>query len=634
MYRATTNLNELREYLALADIISFDLETAPYDPYRDDERAALDPRKSQIVGVSFSVSEGDAIYVPIAHRVGINADHVAVLNLLAEFAAETGITKVAHNLAFESIFLYKHGIVLQPPCYDTIAAAQMTLKGNSTFRSLSDSGLKTLVPELLGVELPSFTDVTNGRHFDELNPSDPETIRYACADADYTLQLCHLLNGWYDRYLPKHRYIIEQLESPTAVYCGLMKFNGILVDQALMTAKAAECEAQISKLRDEIAFMIGDVNIGANASASAFKQYLYKDLALPVLKTTAKYQAAADEEAFVLLKEWCHINKPELEPLFGLILQYRAIGKVFSTYIEGYRKHINSVTGRIHPQLLQLGAESGRFACRQPNVQNLVSGSEINIRDFIVAPEGSCLIELDYSQIEARIAAYLSREEQLLRIFREGGDLHAMTTASVFRIPLEEASDKRNPEYKHRRTVAKTTFFGFLYGIYAKSLQRNLKLSAGIDVTLDQGNAFLDNLANSYPTLAAWQRDVINRAKARGYAETALGRRRYLPLICSTDFIKRGNAERAALNHGVQGLAADLHKLAMGRLVCSLPPYLKPLFTVHDSFIFECPDQMMHEAAALVKGAMEIPVPIDGFDVPIVADVSIGRSYGSLEEEG
>jgi len=265
-------------------------------------------------------------------------------------------------------------------------------------------------------------------------------------------------------------------------------------------------------------------------------------------------------------------------------------------------------------------------------MQNLKHSCDVNVRDFIVAPEEHSLIELDYSQIEARIAAYLSREERLLWIFRGGSDLHAMTTASVFRVPLDEASDKRNPEYKHRRTVAKMTFFGFLYGIYAKSLQRNLKLSAGIDVSMEQSKDFLDNLASSHPTLTAWQKQVITQVKSRGYAETALGRRRYLPLIRSTDFIKRGNAERAALNHGVQGFAADLLKLAMGRLTLTLPKYLKPLFTVHDSLVFECPDDMVPEAVAVVKGAMEIPPPIEGFDVPIVADVSIGKSYGSMGE--
>jgi len=213
-----------------------------------------------------------------------------------------------------------------------------------------------------------------------------------------------------------------------------------------------------------------------------------------------------------------------------------------------------------------------------------------------------------------------------------GGDLHAMTTATIFRIPIGEASDRKHPHYKHRRTMAKTTFFGFLYGIYAKSLQRNLKLDAGIDAGIEECKRFLANLAASHPTLTDWQKSAISAAKTNRYAETALGRRRYVPLICSTDFMKQGNAERAALNHGVQGLAADLLKLAMARLIMVMPQYLKPLFTVHDSLVFECPDGHISEAVALIKATMEIPPPIPDFDVPIIAEVSVGKSYGRMEE--
>jgi DNA polymerase-1 len=180
--------------------------------------------------------------------------------------------------------------------------------------------------------------------------------------------------------------------------------------------------------------------------------------------------------------------------------------------------------------------------------------------------------------------------------------------------------------------VAKTTFFGFLYGIYAKSLQRNLKLDADIIASIEECKAFLRNLAESYPILAAWQKHTISGCREQRYAETALGRRRYLPDIRSNDFLKQGNAERAALNHGVQGLAADLLKLATARLITVLPSYVRPLFTVHDSLVFEVPDERIEEAANIIKAAMEIRPPIDGFDIQIIADVSIGKSYGDMKE--
>jgi DNA polymerase-1 len=269
------------------------------------KRRRWTPINADIVRVSFSISEGTAVYVPLRHKTGKNAGSPdKIMQWLAKSVFENKeIVKIAHNLSFEAMFLYALGVVLQPPCYDTIAAAQMTLKSNTAFRTLSDSGLKTLAQELFSAELPSFETVTAGRYFDELDPRDEQTIRYACADSDFTLRLYHLFNNWFDRYLPKYRFIVEKLESPAAVYVGLMKYNGLLTDKELMLKKQAEAEAKLAELRDNIAFMIGDVNIGANASTSAFKKYLYEDLKLPVFKTMAKYQEAMDDEAMILLAE-------------------------------------------------------------------------------------------------------------------------------------------------------------------------------------------------------------------------------------------------------------------------------------------------------------------------------------------
>jgi len=434
-YRCVKTLAEIRNYLGGANLAAFDFETAPDDPYRNEEKAALDAHKAHIVGVSFSAAEGAAVYVPLKHRVGENAaEQEEIWRWLTEaFFQNTGIIKVAHNLSFEAMFLYALGVVLQPPCYDTIAAAQMTLKSNTAFRTLSDSGLKTLTPEMFGTELPSFEEVAAGRHFDELDPQDPETVRYACADSDYALRLYRLFNNWFDRYLPKHRFIVEKIESPTAVYCGLMKYNGLPVDRELMTAKQAEADGRLERLREEIAFMTGDVYIGANAGTAAFKKYLYDDLKLPVFKTTAKYQEAMDDEVMILLAEWCAENRPDLAPLFNLVQEYRKWGKIKSTYIDGYMEHINSATGRIHPDLFPLATETGRFAARKPNLQNMprADGDEIGVRNFIIAPEGKTLLSLDFSQIELRVGAFYCRDERMLETYRNKGDIHAQTTSVI-----------------------------------------------------------------------------------------------------------------------------------------------------------------------------------------------------------
>lgn len=634
-YRCETNLQEIEKYLRGAGVVAFDFETAPLPAYRDDNKAALDAHRSHIVGVSLSVAEGSAVYVPLRHLRGPNADPEQIIPFLrGALWMNPAVVKIAHNLSFEAMFLYALGVVVQPPCYDTIAAAQMTLKTTFEFRALSDSGLKKLVPELLGDELPTFEDVTEGRFFDELASDDPDTVRYACADSDYALRLYRRFNEWFDAYLPRHRWIVENIESPTAVYCGLMKYNGLLMDETAMIRKQGECAARLLELREKIHAMTGDVEIGANAGTQAFKDYLFKTLGLPVLKTTAKNAEAADDQTMVMLAEWCADHRPELVPLFELVQEYRKWSKLKTTYIDGYLRFINPVTGRIHPDLLPLATETGRFACRRPNLQNQCQpGNDyVGVRNFIVSPEGWLLMEADYSQVELRIVAYLSQDAVMLDAYKNGEDIHSITTSAVFGISREEAADKHHSEYKHRRTVAKGTMFGILYGIGAKGLSVNLKASAGVRASVEQCEQYIAGIKARYTNLATWQQYAKETARRRQYAQTALGRRRYLPGIRSQDFRRRASSERMAMNTPVQGLAADCLKLAMGRLVKTLAdkPYIRPVMTVHDSLVFEVRADHVDEAAALVKGCMEALPPLENF-MPLVAEVAVGERYGELE---
>ena len=634
-YRCETNLQEIEKYLRGAGIVAFDFETAPLPAYRDDNKAALDAHRSHIVGVSLSVAEGSAVYVPLRHLRGPNTDPEQIIPFLrGALWMNPAVVKIAHNLSFEAMFLYALGVVVQPPCYDTIAAAQMTLKTTFEFRALSDSGLKKLVPELLGDELPTFEDVTEGRFFDELASDDPDTVRYACADSDYALRLYRRFNEWFDAYLPRHRWIVENIESPTAVYCGLMKYNGLLMDETAMIRKQGECAARLLELREKIHAMTGDVEIGANAGTQAFKDYLFKTLGLPVLKTTAKNAEAADDQTMVMLAEWCAEHRPELVPLFELVQEYRKWSKLKTTYIDGYLRFINPASGRIHPDLLPLATETGRFACRRPNLQNQCQpGNDyVGVRNFIVSPEGWLLMEADYSQVELRIVAYLSQDAVMLDAYKNGEDIHSITTSAVFGISREEAADKHHSEYKHRRTVAKGTMFGILYGIGAKGLSVNLKASAGVRASVEQCEQYIAGIKARYTNLATWQQYAKETARRRQYAQTALGRRRYLPGIRSQDFRRRASSERMAMNTPVQGLAADCLKLAMGRLVKTLAdkPYIRPVMTVHDSLVFEVRADHVDEAAALVKGCMEALPPLENF-MPLVAEVAVGERYGELE---
>ena len=381
--------------------------------------------------------------------------------------------------------------------------------------------------------------------------------------------------------------------------------------------------------------MTDGASIGANASTKAFKDYLYKTLGLPVLKTTEKFSEAVDDEALILLSEWCEQNRPELVPIFQMIAEYRKWNKLKSTYISGYLKFLNTDTKRIHPDLMPLATETGRFASRNANLQNTPrkDNDPIGIRKFIAAPKGKMLISLDFSQIELRIGAFYCRDEKMLETYRNNGDIHAQTTSVIFNIPFSEAIDKGNSHYKERRTIAKNCNFGVFYGLFPKGLQRTLKFKAGLSKSIDECCEIISNLKAGYKGLEKWQRKVKRQAAEDGYVETYLGRRRYLPSITSADWGKKSFAQRCALNTPIQGTAADILKLAMGRIIKGLSErlWLKPMLQIHDELIFEVPKDKVNEAVNFVKECME-QQPFEGFDVPIIAEAAAGETFGTLSE--
>jgi DNA polymerase-1 len=415
----------------------------------------------------------------------------------------------------------------------------------------------------------------------------------------------------------------------------MMKYNGVPMNVAAMFEKQKEAEEKLIALRAEIDSMTGGVDIGANASTSAFKKYLFNDLDLPVLKTTDKHQEAADDATMMLLTEYCQEKRPELVRLFELVQEYRKWGKLKSTYIDGYLTHINTATGRIHPDLMPLGTETGRFASRNPNLQNCPrkDNDPVGVRNFIAAPEGSILVSLDFSQIELRVGAFYCRDERMLETYHTGGDIHAATTSVVFHIPFATAADKNAPHYKERRTIAKNCNFGVFYGLFPSGLQKTLKFKAGLDVSKEQCAGIIDNLKNGYPRLTEWQDIVKKRAASTCFAETWLGRRRYIIGILSPDWGKRSFAERCAMNTPIQGTAADIMKLAMGRIAQGIKerPWLKPFLQIHDELVFEIPADKLDEAVAFVKACME-EQPFSDFDVPIIAEGAYGANFGELKE--
>ena len=635
-YRLVTSADGIREYLRGAPEVAVDFETSPKEEYRDIPRASLDPAMNIPTGISFCTRIGTGIYVPINHIIGKNIDPMELHELLFVFFRDTRMVKIVHNLAFEAAIAFTHyGAVIQEPVYDTLAAAQMSNDGDWMFRKLKDSGLKTLARDVLGTKLPTFTDVTSGRHFDELDPADPETIRYGCADSDFALRLYHLYNGWFDKWLPPHRWIVEHVESPVSIYSGIMRCHGVPVDQDYLTRKRTEARIRMTEVQSRIEAATGGIKIGKNCSTKAFKDYLFRTLNLPIMKVTDKGAESVDDQAMQMLTEWSVANRPELADLFRQVQEYRSLGKTISTYLDGYLKYVNPVTGRIHPDFFSLSTDTGRMSCSKPNLQNMPrkANDPVGIRDAIRAPEGHLILSLDFSQIELRVGAYYCRDQRMIDTYRANGDIHAQTTAIIFGISYDEAANKDADGYKECRSIAKNVNFGVFYGLYPKGLQDTLKYKAGIDRSEEECRQIIYNLKAGYPGLAMWQQRAKMESWETCRAWTLAGRTRYLPDIRSADWGRKSFAERCALNTPIQGTAADILKMAMVRILAGLQerPWLQPILQIHDELVFIIPDDRLDEAVMYVKACMEVQ-PFQGFDVPLIAEAAAGRTFGQMKE--
>jgi len=641
-YKCAKNLDDIKEYLKPViegryKEIAFDFETSPRCEYRKSPSAALDPHRAEITGISISLEAASAIYIPLRHKIGKNLNNSEVMTFLTEEVFHNKeLLKVAHNLMFETMFLIADGTLICKPVYDTMAASQLMMKNPYEFRSLKESGLKTLVREFFDVELPSFETTTQGSFFDELDPDDLKTNHYACADADYALRLYHFMSSWFMNYLPAHHTLCLEIESPVSIYVGLMKYSGIMTDTLMMYQKQLESEKKLAHLQEEINRHANrEIALGKNAATNALKKYLYEELKLPVLKTTSKYKWAADDEALILLKEHCIHVRPELAFLIELIQEYRKWSKLKSTYIDGALKFVSNTTGAIHPDFFALGTETGRFASRNPNAQNWPRKDNdlVGVRNFFEARDGHVLLDFDFSQIELRVGAYYCRDEIMMNTYRNSGDIHAQTTSVIYGVPFEEAADKTNEHFKERRSIAKNCNFGVFYGLFPSGLKKNLQFKAGLHISISECEDIIKNLKSGYPGLAIWQEEEKHQARLREYSQTAFGRRRYLRDINSKDWHNRTYSERCALNTPIQGTAADILKVAMVRILDGLNErlYIKPLLTIHDELVFEVPEDKVKEAANYIKACMET-VPFEGFDVPIIVEGAIGKRFGELEE--
>jgi DNA polymerase-1 len=567
----------------------------------DTETTALDPLRARLVGVSLAVAPGEAAYVPLGHRTEVPQIPLSrALPLFAPLLADPAVLKIGQNIKFDMHVLGQHDLTVTP-IDDTMLLSYVQEGG------LGGHGLDELADRHLGWRTISYADVCgSGKSqitFDQV-PLD-KALAYAAEDADVTLRLHALLKP---RLLAERLVTVyETLERPLVPVLMAMERAGICVDRAALAALSATFAERMAELEAEIHRLAGrPFNI---ASPKQLGEILFDEMGLGEGKKgkTGAYGTGAD----VL-----EMLAAEGHALPARVLDYRQLSKLKSTYADALIEQINPATGRVHTSYQQAVAATGRLSSTDPNLQNIPVRSEEGrrIRRAFIAPPGHVLLSADYSQIELRLLAHVADIPALKQAFASGQDIHAITAAEVFGVPLEGM----DPLIRRK---AKAINFGIIYGISPFGLARQLGIGRG------EAAALIDAYFERYPGIRDYMERTKAQARERGYVETLFGRRCHVRGINDKNPSVRGFAERAAINAPIQGGAADIIKRAMIRL----PPTLsragldaRMLLQVHDELVFEVPETQVRETADLIRLTM---TQVARLTVPLVVDVGWGATW-------
>jgi len=568
------------------------IEAAPLVSF-DTETTSLDPMAAEIVGLSLSVEPGKACYVPLAHRYAGAPDQLSreqVLARLRGWMESAHHAKVGQNLKYDMHVLENHGIRLAGVAHDTLLQSYV-LEAHRTH------GMDALAQRHLERRTITYEEVAGKGAaqigFEQVDIE--QASRYAAEDAEVTMQLHTVL---YPRIAADARLldVYQRIELPTARVLQKMERHGVLVDAALLARQSDELGARLLELERQAHEAAGQpFNLN---SPKQLGEILFGKLQLPVVKKTASGGPSTDEEVLEKLAEDY--------PLPKLLLEYRGAAKLKSTYTDKLPRMVNARTGRVHTSYSQATAVTGRLSSTDPNLQNIPVRTHEGrrIREAFIAPAGSLIVSADYSQIELRIMAHLSRDESLLRAFALGLDVHRATASEVFGVPVEEVSAEQ-------RRYAKTINFGLIYGMSA------FGLAAQLGIEREAAKNWIERYFARYPGVARYMNDTRAQAKAQGYVETVLGRRLWLPEINSPNGPRRGAAERQAINAPLQGTAADIVKLAMVAVQGWLESErlgARLIMQVHDELVLEVPagelERVRAELPGLMGGALELAVPL------------------------
>ncbi|MBB3119139.1 DNA polymerase I [Pseudoduganella violacea] len=569
----------------------------------DTETTSLDPMTAQMVGISLCTEPGHACYIPMAHSYAGVPEQLSrelVLSKLKPWLEDAGKAKLGQNLKYDAHIFANHGVQLRGIVHDTLLQSYV-------FESHRTHDMDSLAMRHLNHKTIAFEEVC-GKGASQIGFDQVEIARateYAAEDADITLRLHQAMHGQVtlDEGLTR---VYNSIELPTAVVLQKIERNGVLIDAALLDTQSQELGKRIQELEQK-AYELAEqpFNLG---SPKQIGEIFFQKLKLPVVKKTPSGAPSTDEEVLQKLAEDY--------PLPKVLLEYRGMAKLKSTYTDKLPKMINAMTGRVHTNYAQAVAVTGRLASNDPNLQNIPirTAEGRRIREAFVAPAGSHIVSADYSQIELRIMAHISGDEAMLRAFAEGEDIHRATAAEIFGIaPADVQAEQRR--------YAKVINFGLIYGMSAFGLASNL----GIDRAAAQN--YIDRYFARFSGVKQYMDDTRLQAKAKGYVETVFGRRLWLPEINSPNGPRRQAAERAAINAPMQGTAADLIKLAMIAVQGWLEKEglkTRMIMQVHDELVLEVPDAEL----ALVKEKLpQLMAGVAELKVPLLAEVGVGRNW-------
>ena len=569
--------------LEAAELFAFDTETT-----------SLDYMRTEIVGVSFCIEPGHAAYVPLAHDYAgapLQLDRARVLAALQPLLEDPAHAKLGQHLKFDIHVLANHGVHLQGQRYDTMLESYVL---NST---ATRHDMDSMAERFLGLRTIHFEDVAGkgAKQIGFNQVSVERAAEYSAEDADVTLRLHRVLWPRLEQ-VPALARVYREIEQPLVPVLQRMERHGVLIDRAMLHAQSGELAVRMREI-EALAHLEAAAPFNLE-SPKQLQQILFERLGLPVLRKTPGGTPSTAEDVLEELAADYALPK--------LILEYRGLAKLRSTYTLRLPEQINPDTGRVHTSYHQAVAATGRLSSTDPNLQNIPirSPEGRRIRQAFIAAPGYRLLAADYSQIELRIMAHLSGDEGLLRAFAEDRDIHQATAAEVFEVPLEQVSGEQ-------RRSAKAINFGLIYGMSAFGLGRQLGVARGA------AQSYVDLYFARYPGVRRYMDATREQARRDGYVETVFGRRLYLPEIRSRNRQLQQYAERSAINAPMQGTAADIIKRAMITIDAwcqraDVPARL--LMQVHDELVLEVPEDFLEQAArevaARMNGAAQLAVPL------------------------